>query len=177
MSSSKYLVWLDSEWTGLDPQQHLFLELATIVTDFDLKILAEGPNLIIHRSQSEIDLASDWVKEHSQDLLHQSISSSITDQQAQEQTLQFLSRYLQPPASPLCGNSVHMDRLFLRFHFPQLHQFFHYRNIDVSTIKELYRRWRPDSNDFTKSETHRALDDIKESIEELKFYRNQGFIG
>jgi oligoribonuclease len=169
-----YLVWIDLEMTGLNPQIDRIIEIATIVTDNELNVIAEGPVLAIHQPDLLLDQMNEWcTKVHGESGLTARVkASTVTEAMAEEQTLAFLSRYLQPNMSPICGNSVWQDRRFLNAYMQKLNAFFHYRMIDVSTIKELARRWRPELYaSFTKETSHRALDDIRESIDELKFYR------
>jgi len=168
----KPLIWIDLEMTGLDVDQERIIEMATIVTDSDLNILAEGPVLAIHQPQILLDNMDAWnTKHHNRSGLVKRVQeSNMHEVQAEQETLAFLSQYLKPNQSPMCGNSVHQDRLFLTKYMPELAAFFHYRNMDVSTIKELAKRWRPDLS-FKKSAKHLALDDIRESIAELAFYK------
>lgn len=170
------LIWIDLEMTGLDTENDLIIEIATIITDSNLNILAEGPVLAVHQSEAVLAKMDDWnTKQHGKSGLTERVKqSSITEAAAQAQTLDFLSQYLPSGVSPMCGNSICQDRRFLAKHMPQLEAFFHYRHIDVSTIKELATRWRPDfKGGFQKNNTHLALDDIRESIAELKFYKEQ----
>ncbi len=168
--------------TGLEPADHVIVEIATIVTDDDLAIVAEGPDLVISATASQLALMPPIVNEmHTKSGLLNAIGASRVDvTQAQELTLAFLREHIgQPGTVPLCGNSIGTDRHFLHHHMPELESFFHYRNVDVSTIKELVRRWRPEMLDDLpdKVSTHRALDDIRESIAELRFYRERLFTG
>ena len=170
------LVWLDMEMTGLDPATCGPIELATIVTDADLEIVAEGPNLVIHQPDELLAAMDSWNTEHhGQSGLTAAVrASTISVRDAMEQTLAFLREHLDPGVSPCCGNSIAQDRRFLRKYMPELDAFFHYRSVDISAIKELVRRWyaiKPPE----KQSAHRALDDIKESIEELRWYRNVVF--
>ncbi len=168
------LIWIDLEMTGLNPQQDLIIEIATVVTDKDLNILAEGPELVIHQDKSVLDSMDDWnQRHHGQSGLIKRVRESPTNEHAAEsQTLEFLRQWVPSGASPMCGNSICQDRRFLFRYMPKLEAFFHYRNLDVSTLKELARRWAPElTNGFIKKSSHRALDDILESIDELKFYR------
>jgi Oligoribonuclease (3''->5'' exoribonuclease) len=174
--SENNLIWIDLEMTGLDPDTHKIIEIATVVTDAQLNILAEGPVLAIHQPQSELDKMDDWcTRTHSQSgLVARVQQSDIDEQTAIEQTIAFLSQWVPSGASPICGNSVGQDRRFLYRHMPALERYFHYRTVDVSTLKELVRRWQPEVlNDFSKQGTHLALDDIRESIAELRFYRER----
>ena len=172
------LVWIDLEMTGLDPAQQVIVEMATIVTDSNLNILAEGPVIAIKRTEAELQNIEDWsLKTHSASgLLERVRQSNINVKQAEQQTLMFLNNWVPSGASPLCGNSVHQDRRFLRSEMPQLDSYFHYRIIDVSTLKELAKRWYGTSSRFpSKPKKHLALDDIRESIKELVWYRAEIF--
>lgn len=174
--SENNLIWIDLEMTGLDPDTHKIIEIATIVTDAQLNILAEGPVLAIHQPQSELDKMDDWCTQtHTQSgLVARVQQSQVSEQAAIEQTIAFLSQWVPAGASPICGNSVGQDRRFLYRHMPALERYFHYRTVDVSTLKELTRRWQPEIlNAFSKEGTHLALDDIRESIAELQFYRER----
>ncbi|MDN4502456.1 oligoribonuclease [Alteromonadaceae bacterium BrNp21-10] len=172
------LVWIDMEMTGLDPDSDKVLEIATIVTDANLNILAEGPVLAIHQSDDLLNGMDDWcTKTHGESGLTLRCQQSTTSEQdAAIQTIEFLQNYVSKGVSPLCGNSIGQDRRFMVKHMPELEDFFHYRNIDVSTIKELVRRWQPELlNGFHKKGVHLALDDIRESIAELVYYRQHVF--
>ena len=168
------LVWLDLEMTGLDPDSDLILEIATLVTDKQLNILAEGPVIAVRQADAVLAAMGDWcTRQHGQSGLTERVRQSrITEAEAQQQTLEFLATYLPPNTSPMCGNSICQDRRFLWRHMPELERFFHYRNLDVSTLKELARRWAPTvSAGFVKESSHLALADIRDSVAELKFYR------
>ncbi len=172
------LIWIDLEMTGLDPESNTIIEIATIVTDKNLNVLAEGPNLAISQSKATMDAMDEWCTQHHGEsgLTKRVLTTEIDMEEAQRQTIEFLSQYVPKGASPICGNSVGQDRRFLWKYMPELEAFFHYRYIDVSTIKELARRWQPEILDaFKKQGAHLALDDIKESIEELKYYRGTFF--
>lgn len=172
------LVWLDLEMTGLDIEKEVIIEIATIVTDGNLNILAEGPDIVIHQSTFLLDRMDEWcTRQHGQSGLTEAVKlSRITEKEAEERTLAFLQDYIEPGKSPLCGNSIGQDRRFLEKFMPKLGAFVHYRNIDVSTVKELARRWRPDiSVDKDQSSSHRAQADIRESIKELRHYRDTFF--
>ena len=172
------LIWVDLEMTGLDPETHKIIEIATIVTDSELNILAEGPVLAIHQPESELAKMDDWcTNTHTASGLVERIrASKITEDDAVAQTIEFLEKWVPKGKSPICGNSIGQDRRFLYKHMPLLEEYFHYRYIDVSTIKELTRRWKPDVlSGFTKQGSHLALDDIRESIAELQFYRQHVF--
>ncbi len=178
MINNDNLVWIDMEMTGLDPETDKVLEIATIVTDANLNILAEGPVIAIHQSDNILDNMDEWcVETHGKSgLTARCRASEFNELQAVEQTIAFLSNYVEVGKSPLCGNTIGQDRRFMVKHMPQLEGYFHYRNIDVSTIKELVRRWKPELLEgFTKKGTHLALDDIRESIAELVYYRQHVF--
>lgn len=178
MSRQNNLIWIDLEMTGLDPEHDRIIEIATIVTDSQLNILAEGPNLVVHQTDALLAGMDEWcTKQHGQSGLTQKVrDSKISERQAELDTLEFLSEYVDKGASPICGNSIGQDRRFLVKYMPQLEAFFHYRNLDVSTIKELARRWSPEVLDgVVKKGSHLALDDIKDSINELQHYRGTFF--
>ncbi|MDF4957082.1 oligoribonuclease, partial [Vibrio parahaemolyticus] len=163
---------------GLDPETHKIIEIASIVTDSELNILAEGPVLAIHQPEEELAKMDDWcTNTHTASGLVERVrNSQISEQDAVAQTIEFLEKWVPKGASPICGNSIGQDRRFLYKHMPELEEFFHYRYVDVSTLKELARRWQPEVlNGFTKQGTHLALDDIRESIAELKYYRGTIF--
>jgi oligoribonuclease len=174
----KYLIWIDLEMTGLDPERHVIIEIATVITDDQLDIIAEGPEIAINYPENILSSIDEWShKQHqSSGLLDRVKASSYDCRQAEQETLDFLLRYCQKGQCPLCGNSVWQDRRFLIKQMPRLESFLHYRNIDVSSVKELARRWYPSLPRFQKKETHLALSDIKESIEELKYYREKVFV-
>ncbi|MEH0688517.1 oligoribonuclease [Vibrio cholerae] len=172
--SDQNLIWIDLEMTGLDPETHKIIEIATIVTDAQLNILAEGPVLAIHQPESELAKMDEWctTTHTASGLVERVRQSQVSEQQAVEQTLAFLEQWVAKGQSPICGNSIGQDRRFLYQHMPELEAYFHYRYIDVSTLKELTRRWKPEVlTQFSKKGSHLAMDDIKESIAELKFYR------
>ncbi|AGV17741.1 MULTISPECIES: oligoribonuclease [Vibrio] len=176
--SDQNLIWVDLEMTGLDPETHKIIEIASIVTDSELNILAEGPVLAIHQPEEELAKMDDWcTNTHTASGLVERVrNSQISEQDAVAQTIEFLEKWVPKGASPICGNSIGQDRRFLYKHMPELEEFFHYRYVDVSTLKELARRWQPEVlNGFTKQGTHLALDDIRESIAELKYYRGTIF--
>lgn len=168
------LIWIDLEMTGLDPEKERIIEIATIVTDKDLNILAEGPVLAIHQPEALLSKMSDWcVKTHTENGLVERVrQSKLTERAAELQTLDFLKKWVPKGVSPICGNSVAQDKRFLFKYMPELADYFHYRHLDVSTLKELASRWKPEVlTHFKKQNTHLALDDIRESINELAFYR------
>ncbi|GAA0833564.1 MULTISPECIES: oligoribonuclease [Gammaproteobacteria] len=176
--SNENLVWIDLEMTGLDPEKETIIEIATVVTDKNLNVLAKGPNLVIHQEKAVMDAMDEWCTQHHGEsgLTARVLSSDISMAQAESETIAFLEQYLPAGASPICGNSVGQDRRFLYQYMPKLEAFFHYRYIDVSTIKELARRWKPEALEgFTKKGAHLALDDIMESIGELQHYRKTMF--
>lgn len=179
MPDASNLIWMDLEMTGLIPGRDVITEIATLVTNPDLEIIAEGPALAIKRTEDEIALMDDWnVKTHTASGLVERIrGSSIDIAEAQAQTLDFVQRWTPPGKSPLCGNTIPHDRRFLRVEMPDLEAHFHYRSIDVSTIKELVTRWYPRKVQAPqKKGAHQALDDIRESIEELRWYREHIFV-
>ena len=168
------LIWLDMEMTGLQPDSDRIIEMALIVTDSQLNILAESPVWVLHQPDSVLDAMDAWNKAtHAKTgLVTRVKASALSEAQAEAQALEFLAQHLPANASPMCGNSICQDRRFLARWMPRLEGYFHYRNLDVSTLKELVRRWKPElSKGFTKEGKHEALADILESIEELKFYR------
>lgn len=172
------LIWIDLEMTGLDPETDVILEMATIVTDSDLNIVAEGPVFAIQTPREVLDAMDEWcTKTHGQSGLTQRCLESQTDlQEATRQTIEFLSQYVPAGKSPMCGNSIGQDRRFLVKYAPEFEAFFHYRNLDVSTVKELAKRWAPEVTMLVKkSSTHLALDDIRESVAELMVYRAHFF--
>ena len=172
--SGANLIWLDLEMTGLDTVNDQIIEIATIVTDADLNEIAEGPVLAIHQPEEVMARMDEWNRtQHGGSGLTQRVAESrVTEAQAEQATLAFLRQHVEAGTSPMCGNSICQDRRFLARCMPELEAYFHYRNLDVSTLKELAARWAPDLlKQFTKKATHQAMDDIRESIEELRFYR------
>ena len=172
------LVWIDMEMTGLDPESCVVLEIATIVTDPQLNILAEGPVIAVHQPDDVLDNMDPWcVDTHGKSgLTARCRQSTISVEDASRQTIEFLKDYVDAGQSPLCGNTIGQDRRFMVKYMPELEDYFHYRSIDVSTVKELIRRWKPEVlSGFKKKGTHLALDDIRESIAEMHYYRTQVF--
>lgn len=168
------LIWIDLEMTGLDPDQDLILEIATLVTDGELNELATGPVLAIHTPQARLEAMDDWNRTHHarSGLWQRALESTVDTASAEAQTLAFLQEWVDPRDSPMCGNSICQDRRFLYRHMPQLERHFHYRNLDVSSLKELARRWAPGVlESLTKQNRHLALDDVRESVAELRHYR------
>ncbi|WP_020561976.1 oligoribonuclease [Methylosarcina fibrata] len=171
---SQHLIWIDLEMTGLNPETDLIIEIATIVTDKELTVLAQGPVLAIHQSDAVLAAMDDWNQKHhgQSGLIERVRNSGIDEREAERQTLEFLKQWVPENTSPMCGNSIGQDRRFLCRYMPKLEAYFHYRNVDVSTLKELAARWAPEvKNGFNKVASHQALEDIKESIEELRYYR------
>jgi oligoribonuclease len=178
MISPDNLIWIDLEMTGLDPNNDVIIEIATVVTDNDLNVLAEGPNLAVRQPQSALDGMDEWnQRTHGNSgLVSRVLSSHTSNDEAERLSIEFLKKWVPAGASPMCGNSIHQDRRFLEKYMPNLEAYFHYRNLDVSTIKELVRRWRPDfKQHLQKKGTHLALEDIRESLAELAFYRTYVF--
>ena len=172
--SDQNLVWLDCEMTGLEPDTDRLIEIAVIVTNADLSVRVEGPVYVIHQSDETLDKMDAWNKgTHGKSGLIDKVKASTTDEaQAEQQLIEFLLRYVPKSASPLCGNTISQDRRFLVRYMPRLEAFFHYRNLDVSTLKELAKRWRPEVYaGFKKAQSHTALADVHESIDELLYYR------
>lgn len=170
------LIWIDLEMTGLDTVNDQIIEIATVVTDKDLNILAEGPVLAIHQSDDIMTGMDDWnQKQHGgSGLIERVKNSEITEAMAEAETIAFLSQYIEAGKSPMCGNSICQDRRFMARCMPKLEAFFHYRNLDVSTLKELANRWKPEvTKGFKKKGSHLAMDDIIDSIEELRYYRKE----
>jgi len=172
------LIWVDLEMTGLDTDNDCIIEIATIITDSELNILEEGPVVAIHQPDSILDGMDEWnTRQHGgSGLTNRVKASDETEQTATQKTLEFVSCYVDMSKSPMCGNSICQDRRFMHRCMPDLEKYFHYRNLDVSTIKELVKRWKPEvSKGFQKSSEHLAMQDIRDSIAELKFYRENVF--
>jgi len=172
------LIWIDLEMTGLDTQHDLIIEIATIVTDSKLNILAEGPVIAIHQTKAILNKMDTWnTNQHGKSgLVKRVLHSTVTEAEAESRTIEFLETYVAKGKSPMCGNSICQDRRFMARCMPALESFFHYRNLDVSTIKELAKRWAPDIYKANKKESkHLALDDIKDSIQELTYYHEHFF--
>ena len=168
------LVWLDMEMTGLDPEKERIIEVAVVITEPDLTIVAEGPVLVVHQPDNLLDAMDSWNKStHGKSGLTERVKASVlTEPEVEAQLIAFMAQYVPAGKSPLCGNTVSQDRRFMFNYMPKLEQFFHYRTIDVSTLKELARRWKPELlKGFEKRSKHQALADIYESIDELKYYR------
>lgn len=177
MAESSNLVWIDLEMSGLDPEHDVILEIATLVTGPDLEVVAAGPDLVIHQPDEILEGMDEWnTKHHGESGLTESVrNSEIDTEEAEARTLSFLEEHVEPDSAPLCGNSIGQDRRFLYRYMPELSEFLHYRNIDVSSIKELVYRWYDDLEPPRKEANHRAMDDIRESIEELRYYREHVF--
>jgi oligoribonuclease len=174
MKDADNLVWIDLEMTGLDPGRDRIIEIATVVTDKQLNVLGEGPVIAIHQDDATLAAMDDWnTRQHGESGLTERVRQSRTsEREAELATLSFLARLAEQGVSPMCGNSICQDRRFLARWMPELEKFFHYRNLDVSTLKELARRWAPAVADgFRKESKHLALDDIRDSIDELRYYR------
>ena len=173
-NNSLNLIWIDLEMTGLDPLQERIIEIATVITDSDLNVLAEGPSIVINQSEELIQAMDEWnTNQHEKSgLTERVLKSTVTEAQAESKTIEFLKQWVPQGASPMCGNSIGQDRRFLVRYMPELASYFHYRNLDVSTLKELVKRWKPELiNGFNKKGSHLAMDDIYDSIEELAYYR------
>lgn len=179
MDKSLNLIWIDLEMTGLKPESDRIIEIATLVTDADLNILDEGPVLAIKQADARLDAMDDWNQQHhgASGLIERVKNSDIDEEAASRQTIEFLLQYTQKNSSPMCGNSICQDRRFMANYMPELENYFHYRNLDVSTVKELARRWKPEIlKGLVKQGAHQAMEDIKDSVAELKYYREH-FIG
>lgn len=176
--NAQNLIWIDCEMTGLIPEEHRLIEIATIVTDANLNLLAEGPVIAIHQPESELAKMDEWnVTTHGRSGLAKRVrESTVGEAEAEARTIEFLRQWVPVNKSPICGNSICQDRRFLARWMPQLERYFHYRNLDVSTVKELCQRWAPEiAKGYRKESSHLALDDIRDSIEELRYYR-QNFL-
>ncbi len=175
---SNNLIWIDLEMTGLDPAHDYIIEIATVVTDSALNVIAEGPVLAIHQDDEVLEAMDEWnTRQHGNSGLTERVrASTCTEAEAERQTLEFLQRYVPAGTSPMCGNSICQDRRFLARSMPELERFFHYRNLDVSSLKELAIRWAPEiAGALTKQSAHRAMEDILESVNELRYYREHLF--
>jgi oligoribonuclease len=174
--ANEHLIWVDMEMSGLDPEKERILEIAVIVTDAHLNTIATAPVWVIHQEDALLEAMDTWNKgTHGRSGLIDKVRASTTDEAAAEaQCIAFLKQYIKPGIAPMCGNTIGQDRRFMAKYMPKLEAFFHYRNIDVSTLKELCKRWHPELvKGFTKNQAHTALADIEESIEELKYYRDK----
>ncbi len=175
MPDANNLIWVDMEMTGLDPDRNVVIEIATIVTDSELNTLAEGPVIAVHQPDATLAAMDEWnTSHHTHSGLVDRVRASVHDEHsATALTLAFLQQWVPAGASPMCGNSICQDRRFMARHMPALETYFHYRNLDVSTLKILMQRWRPELEaGITKTSAHLALDDIRESIEEMRYYRD-----
>ena len=174
--SPQNLIWIDLEMTGLDPDGDRVIEIATVITDQELRVLGEGPVIAIYQSAQTMAGMDEWnTRQHGKSgLTERVLQSEIDEREASQTTIEFLQQFVPAGASPMCGNSICQDRRFMARHMPELEAFFHYRNLDVSTLKELVKRWAPElENGFVKKGSHLALDDIYDSIAELQFYRER----
>ena len=179
VKNNNNLIWIDLEMTGLDTVNDEIIEIATIVTDKELNIIAEGPMIAIHQPQSRLDQMDEWNQnQHGKSgLIKRVLDSKYSLAQAEAETIAFLEKYISPGKSPMCGNSICQDRRFMARQMPLLEEYFHYRNLDVSTLKELVKRWYPSKGfEFDKESEHLALADIRDSIDELKHYRAKLFV-
>lgn len=173
------MIWIDLEMTGLEPDVNRILEAAVLVTDGQLEILAEGPNLVVHQPEEVLAAMDDWNQKHhrASGLIRRVRESTLTEAEAEARILEFVKEHVGPREAPLAGNSVHQDRRFIQKYWPSFEQYLHYRIVDVSSVKELVARWYPQAYSArpVKKGTHKALDDIRESIDELRFYRKVAF--
>jgi oligoribonuclease len=177
-SNSDNLIWVDLEMTGLDPDNDKVIEIATIVTDAQLTVLEEGPVMAIHQNDEVLAAMDEWNTTHHNrsGLVERVRQSRLSEEDASHRTMEFLARWVDRGVSPMCGNSICQDRRFMARHMPELERYFHYRNLDVSTVKELAKRWAPDvASGFSKESAHLALSDIRDSIDELRHYRETFF--
>jgi len=174
LQSKDNLIWIDLEMTGLNPDKERIIEIATLITDSQLNVLAEGPNLIVNQPKSFLDQMDDWNQNQhgSSGLIEGVKKSNVTEQMAEIETLNFISKYVGSKQSPMCGNTVSHDRRFLIKYMPRLESYFNYRHIDVSSFKEAAVRWMNEAQVYEKDGSHRAMGDIRESVAELKFYKN-----
>ena len=172
--SPNNLIWIDLEMTGLNPDTDYIIEIATVITDAELEIIAEGPVVAIQTDNAALLAMDEWntTQHNKSGLVARIKDSQITCQDAESETLTFLRQYVPENTSPMCGNSICQDRRFMHRLMPELEKYFHYRNLDVSSFKELVQRWAPEKKQFSKNSSHLALNDIKDSIEELRFYRD-----
>ncbi|GMG85889.1 oligoribonuclease [Biformimicrobium ophioploci] len=178
MQNENNLVWIDLEMTGLDPERERIIEIATVVTDSDLNILATGPQMVVHQDDALLNAMDEWnTRQHGNSGLTAKVrESKVSEAAAEQRTLEFISKWVPEGRSPMCGNSIGQDRRFLNRYMPKLEAWFHYRNLDVSSVKELARRWRPDVlKGVVKQGNHLALDDVLDSINELRHYRAHFF--
>ena len=174
MQNASNLIWVDMEMTGLEPDKDVVIEIATIVTDTNLNTLAEGPVIALHQSDARLQAMDEWNTSHHtrSGLVARVKASDYDEDRTAQETIAFLEQWVPAGTSPMCGNTICQDRRFMARHLPGLEAFFHYRNLDVSTLKILMQRWRPELEaGFTKTGTHQALDDIRESINEMRYYR------
>ena len=171
--NATHLIWIDLEMTGLDPHHHTIIEIATLITDVNLKVVEEGPIFAIHQSESVLGEMDEWcTRQHGESGLSDRVrQSTMTLETAERLTLEFLRQHVPTNTSPICGNSICQDRQFLYHYMPDLEQYFHYRHLDVSTLKELAKRWKPHLPEFEKKSAHLAMSDIYASIKELEYYR------
>jgi oligoribonuclease len=180
MPAPDKLIWVDLEMTGLDPERDVVIEIAAIVTDSELNTLAEGPVIAIHQTEQVLAAMDEWNTTHHtrSGLVDRVRASAIDEAAAEDQTLAFLRQWVTPGSSPMCGNSICQDRRFMARYMPRLERYFHYRNLDVSTLKILMQMWRPELEPgVVKAGSHQALDDIRESVEELRYYRKHMLVG
>ena len=178
MDKTKLLVWVDLEMTGLDPETDHIIEIASLITDGDLNLIAEGPEIVIHQPDEVLEGMNEWcVKQHGESGLTEKVrNSEISLAEAEKQTVKFIRKYTGRTKVPLCGNSIGQDKMFLMKYMPRVIKHLHYRMVDVSSIKEMAHRWYPSFPKFHKQVTHRAMDDIRESVGELKYYREKLFV-